>query len=197
MTRAPRRLTFSVTVVSLGTGSSESEISAGNICAIRRSDRRLGMGSATTPRRRPEGAGWPHELPHYTCRPDNAENQSGVDTILESLNTSVCGYGSHNLPPFFMDGSATTNPSHGMPADGGPIRVARSYDAPGNLVCMEQHGRDFLIVNWGISLIVGSSLSTYTPFLGTYVERSFVAGGTLCLASAQCSAVRCPVCPGP
>ena len=115
MTRAPRRLTFSVTVVSLGTGSSESEISAGNICAIRRSDRRLGMGSATTPRRRPEGAGWPHELPHYTCRPDNAENQSGVDTILESLNTSVCGYGSHNLPPFFMDGSTTTNPS--VPAD--------------------------------------------------------------------------------
>src|SRR2546429_5038346 len=63
------------------------------------------------------------------------------------------------------------------PQTAGPIRVARySYDALGSLVCVEQHGKGFLIVNWGISLIVDSSLSTYTPFLGTYVERSFVAG---------------------
>ncbi len=57
------------------------------------------------------------------------------------------------------------NPSHGVPADWRcPIRVARySYDALDNLVCVEQHGKDFLIVNWGISLIVDSSLSTYTP----------------------------------
>jgi hypothetical protein len=44
------------------------------------------------------------------------------------------------------------------PQTGGPIRVARySYHALDNLVCMEHHGKDFLIVNWGISLIVDSS----------------------------------------
>jgi hypothetical protein len=89
-------------------------------------------------------------------------------------------------------------PVTACPQTGGPIRVARySYDALENLVCMEQHGKDFLIANWGISLIVDSSLSTYNAFLGTYLERSFLARGTLCLASAQHSAVRWPVCPGP
>jgi hypothetical protein len=34
------------------------------------------------------------------------------------------------------------------PQTGGPISVARySYDALDNLVCMEHHGKDFLIVN--------------------------------------------------
>jgi hypothetical protein len=47
------------------------------------------------------------------------------------------------------------------PQTGGPIRVARySYDAIDSLVCMEHNGKDFLIVNAGISLIVGSSPST-------------------------------------
>ncbi len=133
------------------------------------------------------------------CRPDNTGNQSGVDIILESLNTSVVGTALTTSHDFSWMEVPQPNPSHGVPADWRcPIRVARySYDALDNLVCVEQHGKDFLIVNWGISLIVDSSLSTYTPFLGTYVECSFVAGGTLCLASAQCSAVRCPVCPGP
>jgi len=52
-------------------------------------------------------------------------------------------------------------PVRACPQTGGPIRVARySYDALENLVCMEQHGKDFLIVNLGISLVVGSSPST-------------------------------------
>jgi hypothetical protein len=47
------------------------------------------------------------------------------------------------------------------PQTGDPIKVAHySCDAPDNLVCTEQHGKDFLIVNGGISLIVGSSPST-------------------------------------
>ncbi len=89
-------------------------------------------------------------------------------------------------------------PVTACPQTGGPIRIARySYDALDNLVCMEQHGKGFPIVNWGISLIVDSSLSTYAPFLGTYVERSFVAQGTPSLVSPQHSAVRWAVCPGP
>ena len=80
------------------------------------------------------------------------------------------------------------------PQTAGPIRVAHySYDALGSLVCVEQHGKGFLIVNWGISLIVDSSLSTYAPFLGTYVERSFVTQGTPSLASppALCGTLAC------
>ena len=59
-------------------------------------------------------------------------------------------------------------PATACPQTGGPIRIARySYDALDNLVCMEQHGKGFPIVNWGIYLIVDSSLSTYASFLGT------------------------------
>jgi hypothetical protein len=81
---------------------------------------------------------------------------------MQGLNTSVVWVRLSQPPPCFMRGIATTDPSHGVPADWrGPIRVARySYDALENLVCMEQHGKDFLIVNGGISLIVDSSPST-------------------------------------
>jgi len=52
-------------------------------------------------------------------------------------------------------------PGRGVPADWRCHQGRRySYDVLDNLVCLEQHGKDFLIVNWGISLIVESLPST-------------------------------------
>src|SRR4029077_17275929 len=62
VTRTPRELTFSVTVLSLGTGSSGRESSAANIFGIRLSDRRVGTCAAMSPGDLPNGRDTPGAL---------------------------------------------------------------------------------------------------------------------------------------
>src|SRR6266404_3251428 len=63
VTRAPRGLTFSVNVISIGTDSSGRESSAANLFGIRLSDRpsdrRVGTGAAMNPGNLPDRAGCP------------------------------------------------------------------------------------------------------------------------------------------
>ena len=63
VTRAPRVLTFSVNVISLGTGSPGHESSAASICGMRfterPSDRLVGTGAAMNPGDLPDRLGCP------------------------------------------------------------------------------------------------------------------------------------------